>query len=443
MMNAPANAVVPAIFVLLLAPDFASAQPPEKPTFVEYLRDAAVPREVIDRFLGGPSWARFDPELGYVLGDFLPADGIDGSVTISTSRPDGARTAFMYVERPCRINTYGDSFTQCHQVSDGETWQEYLAAHLGEPIRNFGMGGYGAYQAYRRMVREEQTDHGAEYLVFYIWGDDHIRSLLRCRHALIYPRWDHQGGRMFHNNFWPNLEMDLDAGNLVERENLLPTPESLDRMCDPKWMVEHLRDDLALQLAVFQRGDIRDLDRPRVDRLAAILDHPMDWEDEATLRSQAGGLLDRYSLRATRLVLEKARSFAQANGKKLMVVLFDPYRAMEQMRRGEGRYDREVVDYLAAEGFTVFDMNEVQLRDSRRSGMDHGDYMEQYFIGHYNPRGNHFFAYSIKDEVVEWLDPKPITYRKPDPDAVDFRGYLPIGPEGVGGTGSSTPPERR
>ena len=27
-------------------------------------------------------------------------------------------------------------------------------------------------------------------------------------------------------------------------------------------------------------------------------------------------------------------------------------------------------------------------------------------IGHYSPQGNHFFAYSIKDKVVEWLDPK-------------------------------------
>ena len=206
---------------------------------------------MIDGFLRGPSWARFDPELGYVLGNFLPTDGIDGSATISTIRPDGARTSFMYADRKCRINTYGDSFTQCHQVSDGETWQEYLAAHLGEPVRNFGMGGYGAYQAYRRMVREEQTDHGAKYLIFYIWGDDHIRSLLRCRHAIIYPWWDDKGGRMFHNNFWPNLELDLETGKLVEKENLLPTPESLHRMSDPGWMVEHLQDDLALQLYAF------------------------------------------------------------------------------------------------------------------------------------------------------------------------------------------------
>jgi len=86
------------------------------------------------------------------------------------------RTSFMYAGRKCRINTYGDSFSRCHQVSDGETWQKYLAGHLGEPIRNFGMGGYGVYQAYRRMLREERTDHAAEYLILYIWDDDHIRS---------------------------------------------------------------------------------------------------------------------------------------------------------------------------------------------------------------------------------------------------------------------------
>ena len=37
---------------------------------------------------------------------------------------------------------------------------EYLAAHLGEPLRNFGVGGYGVYQAYRRLVREERPPRG-------------------------------------------------------------------------------------------------------------------------------------------------------------------------------------------------------------------------------------------------------------------------------------------
>jgi hypothetical protein len=83
----------------------------------------------------------FDPEVGYVLGNYLPHDGMDNSSTISTSQVvGGPRRRFIH-RQTLRINTYGNSFTQCHQVSDGETWQEYLAAHLGEPIRNFGMGG--------------------------------------------------------------------------------------------------------------------------------------------------------------------------------------------------------------------------------------------------------------------------------------------------------------
>lgn len=179
-----------AIVVGLAALLSVAAENPDQPSFEQYLRESAVSQEVIARFLQGPSWAQYDPELGYILGNYLPSDGMDRSTTLSTAQTNGARTSFVYAGRRCRINTYGDSFTQCHQVSDAETWQEYLAGHLGEPIRNFGMGGYGAYQAFRRMVREERTDHAAEYLIFYIWGDDHIRSLLRCRHAAIYRWWD-------------------------------------------------------------------------------------------------------------------------------------------------------------------------------------------------------------------------------------------------------------
>ncbi|MCU0962192.1 MAG: hypothetical protein MUF48_19015 [Pirellulaceae bacterium] len=394
------------------------------PSFAEYLRHSAVSRELIDRFLAGPSWAQFDPELGYILGNYLPVDGIDGSATISTVQPNGARTSLVYADRPCRINTYGDSFTQCHQVSDAETWQEYLAGHLGEPIRNFGMGGYGVYQAYRRLLREERGEFAARYVIFYIWGDDHVRSLLRCRHAHIYPHWDHQGGRMFHNNFWPYVEMDLATGHWMERDNLLPTRESLYRMTDPEWMVEHLRDDLALQLSLFKAGQIADLDEPRVAQLAARLGCPWEAADAAQGRPQAAQLLDRYALQATRYVLGRLRDATQQNGNQLLVVLFDPYRVLPELCRQGTRYDQEIVEYLAAEGIRSFDMNVVHARDWRASGLPYDQYVRQFFIGHYNPRGNHFFAYAIKDTVVQWLDPKPLPYRPLDPHTVDFRGYL-------------------
>ena len=411
--------------VLILFPMLSlGAETLTKPTFEEYLAASAVPREVIDRFLQGPSWAQYDAELGYILGNYLPTDGIDQSATISTVHSDGARRSFLYVDKACRINTYGNSFTQCHQVSDGETWQEYLAGHLGEPVRNFGVGGYGVYQAYRRLVREEQTERGAEYLIFYIWGGDHIRSLLRCRHAITYPQWDHQGGRMFHNNFWPNLELDLPTGRFVENENLLSTRESLYNMTDPHWMIESLRDDLALQLYAFQLGYTQTVDRQSIDQLAAHLEFSIDWQRESEVRVRAGQLLDRYSLRATQYVLQKVRDFARERGKKLLVVVFDPYQAMAEMRSGRSRFDQEFIDFLTSQRYDYFDMNEVHLQDFRRYNLSFEDYLKQYFIGHYNPRGNHFFAYSIKDKVVAWLDPKPIPYLDPDPDSIDFYQYL-------------------
>jgi hypothetical protein len=393
-------------------------------TWEQFLRASAVPREVIDRFLRGPSWAQFDPELGYILGNYIPTDGIDHSATISTVQPNGARTSFTYVGRPCRINTYGNSFTQCHQVSDAETWQEYLAGHLGEPIRNFGMGGFGVYQSHRRMLREERTGHEAEYLVLYIWGDDHIRSLLRCRHAITYRFWDDRGGSLFHGNFWSHLEMDLESGHFVEKENLLSTPSALYRMSDPQFMVDQLKDDLALQLYAFKSGYIRELDRERTSQLAARLNYPLDWSRNSAIDQQVGEILDKYSLAASQFILEKAREFSLQNRKKLLVVLFDPYRGMDEMLKSGTRYDQPIVDYLVKNKFDFFDMTDVQVRDFKKYSMPLEEYRKIYFNGHYSPRGNHFFAYSIKESMVKWLDPKPITYRNPDPQSIEFKGYI-------------------
>ena len=50
-------------------------------------------------------------------------------------------------------------------------------------------------------------------------------------------------------------------------------------------------------------------------------------------------------------------------------------------------------------------MNLVHCEDFKSFNLSVGDYFKRYFIGHYSPAGNHFFAYAIKDKVVDWLDP--------------------------------------
>ena len=72
-------------------------------------------------------------------------------------------------------------------------------------------------------------------------------------------------GKMFHGNFWPNVEMDLEKGEFVERNSLIKSREELYNMADPEWMVENLKDDLALQMALFKKGEISDIDSRKLE----------------------------------------------------------------------------------------------------------------------------------------------------------------------------------
>jgi lysophospholipase L1-like esterase len=297
--------------------------------------------------------------------------GIDGSANVGTFQPNGARTAFMYADQKPRINTYGDSFTHGDQVNDGETWQEYLAAHLREPIGNFGVGGYGVYQAYRRMLREEKTDHAAQYLILTICCDDMTRSLFRS----WFPLTRAMVPAVF-SGAKPNIEMDLRMGRFVEKENLIPTEAAMYNLTNPRWLVEHLKDDLALQLQLYGSGGwtqgkrrIRDLDRKAINKLAKLLDFPFDWSvDEkrptvpsryarygdppiTPMQAQALALLNRYSQRTTIFILDRARAFAQQHGKKLLVVLVVNAGDIESLLKGGTRDNQEVLDYLVKEQF--------------------------------------------------------------------------------------------
>ncbi|MEZ5038731.1 MAG: hypothetical protein R2828_02530 [Saprospiraceae bacterium] len=399
----------------------------EKKSYAEYLRNSAVPKEELDIFLNEDSWAQFDPEVGYILGNYMPHDGIDNSSTLSTVMKDGKRTNRVYADKPCRINTYGNSFTHCHQVSDAETWQEYLAGHFGEPIQNFGMGGFGVYQAYRRLLRREKVDKDAKYVILYMWGDDYVRSVFRCRYATYYTRWNDYGGYMFHGNFWSNIEMDTNAGVLVEKENRISSKTDMYKMSDPEFMYDNLKDDLMVQLHLLSYDMVNaDVDTKGLQKLADILELPaVDFSSVEKMVSTATALKNKYAFEATKYILKKTRDFCDEYGKALMLVHFDPGNVFKALVKGENRYDQEVIDFIKANDYLYFDMNEVHLNDFKQFNLTLEEYMDRYFIGHYTPSGNHFFAYAIKDKLVEWLDPKPITYQPNDSKLIRFKEYLP------------------
>lgn len=164
-------------------------------------------KDELDYFLDHrqPNWGYFDSELGFIhRNSILRNNGIDGSLVRYSYVPNGPRRMINHPDSPCRLNTYGDSFTDGACVNDGETWQEVLAARLGEPVRNFGVGGYSSYQAYRRMLRMEKSDYKAQYLILNIYmADDNYRNIDLFRWVRWHVAMDRKPGekfRMHHAN---------------------------------------------------------------------------------------------------------------------------------------------------------------------------------------------------------------------------------------------------
>jgi len=370
-----------------------------------------------------PSFLRFDPELGYVFIDFVMKDGIDDSLSAYTYEPNGGhRKMFHYADQPCRINTYGNSFTQCQQVSDAETWQEVLAAHIREPIRNFGVGGYSVYIAYRRAMRAEATDLSAEHVILNVWDDDHIRNLDAAR--WIRTAWGQRdrpwsGGDApwpIHGFPWSHLRYDLDKGHFVELPGLCKTQDDLRKLADRDYFYELFKDDTIVHLFVLCNGGQAPVDE--LEPLAEAFGLKVDLRDPKKRAADARKLHIKYGLESTKFLLDRMREWLDKQGKKLMVLLsYGPSAVSKFIEKGR-RFDQTLVDYLEDNSVPYADCLLKAAEDYKAYNLPLQDYLKRFYIpaagaavfGHYGPYGNHWFAFSVKDEIVNWLDPKPPAY---------------------------------
>ena len=388
-------------------------------------RAAYLPAELA-RVLDGPRpvFVKFDPELGYLPADYSLPDGLDNALTECTYDPQGGfRRMIHYGDRPCRINTYGNSFTQCAQVNDGETWQEVLAAHFREPIRNLGVGGYGVYQAYRRAMRVEATELEAKYLILNIWEDDHLRSLDSSRWIRV--AWIHRalprgGGpddypaQAFP---WSHLRYDLENRECVERPGLCRSEEDLRRLTNRDYYYEAFKDDPVVHLFTLREGGEAPVEH--LEKLAEAFELAVDLRNPETRRADARLLHLTYGIRATQFVLDRFRRWAEQKGRKLMVLLsYDTPTVKSFIETGE-RFDGGLIEYLEAKHIHHVDGLSEAAEEYKAFRMPVDAFLNRFYIaragaqvfGHYAPYGNFWFAFAIRNQVLGWLDPKPPAYK--------------------------------
>jgi hypothetical protein len=94
----------------------------------------------------------------------------------------------------------------------------------------------------------------------------------------------------------------------------------------------------------------------------------------------------------------------------------------QSILKGAPRADQCFIDYLNRRGFRYVDTAAKFAEDSKRYNLSFEQYEESFRVkpkgaavfGHYTSGGNNFYAFAIKDEVVDWLDPKPPAYRGPE-----------------------------
>ncbi|MCM8757239.1 MAG: hypothetical protein NC911_03360 [Candidatus Omnitrophica bacterium] len=374
-----------------------------------------------------PCFIKFDPVLGYVLKDYIFKDGIDDSWSSYVyEKKGGHRKVFHYANQHCRINTYGDSYTQCAQVSDGETWQEILAAHFREPIRNFGVGGYGVYQAYLRARRvEENKSLAAEYIILNIWDDDYLRNLDAARWIRV--GWmcrDLPRGRKdtypVHGFPWAHLRFNPKKGNFVELPGLLKKDSDLWKLVGKENYYQAFKDDQVANLyCLTQGGEIEGEHLRELEELAEAFKLKLNLRDRKTRQSDAMKLHQVYGQRSTMYVVDKFRKWTRANSRKLMILLsYDVPTVQNYLRTGE-RFDTEFLEFLKRENYTFVDTLEKMRQEFKCFRGSINQFCERFYVsragaqvfGHFNPFGNFWFAFAIRKELLNWLSPPPPAYQ--------------------------------
>ncbi|MBN1589231.1 MAG: hypothetical protein JW888_06935, partial [Pirellulales bacterium] len=191
-------------------------------------------------------------------------------------------------------------------------------------------------------------------------------------------------------------------------------PASLYDLCDLDKTCEMFKDDFMLRIMLAHKNaTTKNPFQSYKDVMALSSTHGIETSIETNrhLSRVAHELLSRAALFSTQKIVEKIEAYARLHDKKVLYVLSGPAALVARKIREGKRWDQPFVDYLKQKKLPMVDLMDLHVKDFEQYKISPTQYLKQYFVGHYNPRGNLFTAFAIKDKLVSMMEPKPIPYR--------------------------------
>ena len=118
----------------------------------------------------------------------------------------------------------------------------------------------------------------------------------------------------------------------------------------------------------------------------------------------------RHGIYASTRIIERVETHARQHDQQVLYVLSYGAYTIRQFIETGARFDQALVDFLDSKKLPYIDLMRAHAAEANRFNGTPDDALARYFIGHYNPTGNVFCAFAIKNDLVRMLDPKPPAY---------------------------------
>ena len=279
-----------------------------------------------------------------------------------------------------RISAFGDSFTQCADVNNNETWQVFMeSCDTNLEVLNFGVGGFGLDQAYLRYLKDGVHYQSDIVLIGYM-SENISRNVNTYR-----PFYRRNGGVPF-----TKPRFQVDGGSL----SLLPNP--MKKLDDYQELLLHPRETLS-KLGnndyFYKKGyTSKKLDWLPTVKLATMLMHYCREKLSADRIMIHDGYNEKSeAFEVTKKIFDEFYKSSTTNNSLPIILIFPNGRDIKRYRKeGQTRYDI-LPEYLDSAGYRYLDL----------MGAFNGVAIEKLFEGHYHysPLANKLAAQYILNYI--------------------------------------------